>query len=54
MFFVALTVIVLACVSICALGLALCRAAALGDRQLRETMDAGERGETFYPADAGD
>ena len=54
MFFIALTVILLLCVSVGALALALCRAAALGDRQLRETMDTGERGELFYPADAGD
>ena len=54
MFFVALTVILLVCVSVIMLALALCRAAALGDRQLRGAMDAGERGEAFYPADAGD
>ena len=54
MFFIAFTVILLICVSVGALALALCRAAALGDRQLREAIDAGERGEPFYVAGVDD
>ena len=53
MFFIALVLIVLACASVIVLALALCRAAAQGDRQLRETADAAREGELFYPADAG-
>ena len=54
MFWFALCAIALVCVSGGVLTLALCRAAALGDRQMRGLMNADEQGTPFYPANAGD